>query len=930
MRSSRSQTPSPPPYLQQRPLVAALLLSATAVAFAVAAALALSSCSKRTTAPTRPKCQFTSDCANAETCYLGECYPTASCLERKNCNNVPVCTGMRCICTDDTNRCNPVCVTDNDCAASGQCVNGVCTPYTAQFNGTPPASADRGALKVGIGRVELDYPMGVSMAGYASRTGPRTPYQDLLGGSNAVHDKPDVRAIAFDDGKEMFVLVRIPLCWSTDEIIADVVKKVAAKTGVNLLDHIITSAPHSHALPARFWHLAKGFGFGYFGYDEFNFEIFDRITSSIAEGVIAAVNARQPARFGYKVIDDFDHEGKIHRDRRGENNDIPNWLQKDDRMLLMRIDDMSGKPLAVMTHFGMHGTVYDNDNPILTMDSGGGVERILNDRASAKYGTSVLGVFLQGNAGDISPAGDDLGHNRAERLQLIGARTWKVIEPALDQIQTSANVEVGIVAGRVAISRDTLGYKPGEFYDKNVVCQNSPPYFRYGAFQCVAGIPPATGFVDGTLECIFAVECMTNGYPLPQFGKTYLAAFRLGDLAVTTVPGEPLSEFGRSLADRVKAVIPGINTAITLGYSMDHHFYLMNEPDWFKGGYEPSRDIWGWKMAPYFADKAVALASELAKPPEQRHWDNGKLKPMVWDDPPQDEASVVPNESEGPADDILADVPATVERLDIVEFSWRGGFPGVDRPHVVLEVQATQGFAPFTRPGGLVYDDQSFNFMTHYDGHCSVSECKLHKWRVSWDEGRDFPAGTYRFAITGRAWKSGAVVPYAVHSSAFKVVPSTKLAIYGLKTSSNQIEGRIVDPPAVRYTDNADGTKSADATVGFFMRSELVPSALGAPMADGMVLMASGTITPMGQMLAVTSTITGQVTAATVNEDRQTISGYDQAQKPVFQSAGARPTTKFLLDSTTLAGGPAGAYRVKLTLTDPLGNSGTITTTISK
>src|SRR5205823_14274820 len=124
--------------------------------------------------------------------------------------------------------------------------------------------------------------------------------------------------------------------------------------------------------------------------------------------------------------------------------------------------------------------------------------------------------------------------------------------------------------------------------------------------------------------------------------------------------------FARSLAERVKQKLPNVKTTFTLGYSLDHHFYLLNESDWLQGGYEPSRDIWGWKMAPYFADKSVALASELAKPRSERMIDSGNLKPMVWSDPDSDKMPVPPNETEGAPEEVLTDVADTVERLDIL------------------------------------------------------------------------------------------------------------------------------------------------------------------------------------------------------------------------------------------------------------------------
>jgi neutral/alkaline ceramidase-like enzyme len=897
------------------------------------ASSALVACSKSTTTnppDNRVACEFHADCPNSGVCFEGRCNPTVSCLERKNCNTVPVCEGMRCICSEE-NRCLPVCVTDNECSKNGQCVDGVCTKYPVSFGAMAPAPSGRSSLAVGLGRVDLDFPMGVSMAGYAMRRGPTTPYRGSLGGSNAWLDRPDVRALAFDDGKEMFVLLRLPLGWSTDEIVADTVLKVQAKRGINLIDHIITTAPHSHALPARFWHLVKGLGFGFFGYDEFSFEIFDRMTTSFADAVMMALDAMQPAKLGYVQLDDFDPMHQIHRDRRCEDDGIPNELQLDDRMFVIRVDDANDKPIAVLTHFGMHGTVFDSDNPIITADAPGGVEVLLTQHASKKYDRLVLGFYLQGDAGNISPAGDDLGHHEAERLQVIGERTWRVIEPALDRIQTSANLEIGIVSQYVPISHDLLGYGAGEFYDKNVSCENSPPYFRYGSFQCVAGRlddhDPSTMYMDGNLDCVFAVECLTNGYPIPQFQKTHLAVARIGDLAFATMPGEPTSQLGRSLADRVKEKIPGIKSTFTMGYSMDHHFYLLTEADWFQGGYEPSRDIWGWKMAPYFADKSVALAAELGKPAAQRVIDNGNIKPMVWSDPDSEKASVPPNESEGSPSDVITDVPEQIERLDLVTFAWRGGHPGVDRPHVVLEARQNDGtFAPVKRPGGLVYDDYGFNLMMHYDGSCNATNCTQHTWRVTWEDARDFTLGSYRLRVEGRAWKSGAAVDYTATSRTFRVTPSTKLSIWGLALANGQIEGRIDDPPALAFNQEGD-RKVADERASHFMRSALVPGYIGAPLPEGMLLQMAGTIrhgadapVPLGGSIASTMTA----------EPRDKIVAIQADGKLETMTAGVWPTSKFAIDAGAIANGPAGNYVVTLTLTDPIGNSGTITATIAK
>jgi neutral ceramidase len=885
------------------------------------------SCKKDGDVPARAKCGYHSDCANDGVCYGGECYGTATCIERAQCEQVPVCADHRCFCHPDVKRCYPVCLTDNDCPTDGHCVDGVCTAYPLVFDGALPPSGARGPLKVGLARIELDFPMGVSLAGYGSRRGPRTPYQHSLGGSNAWFDKPDVRAIAFDDGEEMFVLVRLPMGWSTDEMHTAMARKIQDRIGLNLLDHIVTSATHSHAQPAGFWHLVKGFGFGYFGYDEFNYEVFDRLTTSFAEAVIMALDDMQPAKVGHIVVDPFDPDDLINRDRRPENNGLPGYIGKDNRMVLVRVDDMSGTPIAVLTNFGLHGTVFDYDNPIITGDAPGGVEVELTLRASEKYGQPVLGFFLNGNGGDISPGGDRYGHKLAEQMQLVGVEAWKVMDPKLDEITTREDAEISVVQGRFSISHEKLGYAPGEYFDSDVSCENSASYFRYGAFQCVNGHfhdeDPNTKFVDGDLDCVFSVECLTSGFPVPQFTKSHLAAARIGDLVFSTVPGEPLTQYGRDIASRIEAELPGVDAAV-LGYSMDDFRYIMNADDWFQGGYEPSFGIWGWQTGPFFADRLLEFAKLLPLAPADRVIDDENMKPMHWEDPPEDRVPVPFNDTEGDPAEVLVEVPAAIERMDIVDFAWRGGHPGLDRPHIVLEVETNGAFAEVRRAGGLLYDDAYFEMLVHYDGTCSRSNCTEHAWRVTWQERRTFPLGRYRFHVTGRAQVNGAITDYETTSQPFDLGPATGLSIYDLRAAGDQIEGRIVDPPAVVFVPDGDRLVLKE-DAGHLLLSETVPSELGVPLPEGMTLTASGTIRSAG---SPDLPIAGSPSMSTIVEPRRQVVAYAADGTPELRDAGSRPTTRFAVDG--LAGAPPGDYVVTLTLTDQLGNSGTITATITR
>ncbi|MEQ8274206.1 MAG: neutral/alkaline non-lysosomal ceramidase N-terminal domain-containing protein [Deltaproteobacteria bacterium] len=878
--------------------------------------------------PARPACKYHSDCGTG-VCFQLECHPTGTCFDRGNCRTIPVCADEQCICDTDANRCLPVCETDNDCSAEAHCLDGRCEAHpAAEFIATPgPGGSARGALQVGLGIAPLDFPVGVSLAGYGSRFGPRTPYRDSLGGSSAWFDRPDVRALVFDDGKELFVLLRLPTCWTTDFMVARTAEKVMEATGVNLIDHILTSSPHSHSQPARYWHLVKGLGFGFFGYGEWSPEIFERLTSSFAEAIIMAMDAREPAKFGYAVLDDFDPTNDINRDRRERNNGLPNDDGKDNRMVVMRVDDANDQPIAVLSNFGIHGTVFGSSNPVVTADAGGGVEGVLTDRASEKYGRDVTGFFIQGNAGDISPDGDDLGHPDFERIQLIGERAWGVIEPALDGITTSADTKVGFATQRVPITHELLGYGPGKFFDANVSCENGRDYFRFGAFQCVEGLiddeDPSTAFEDGALNCVFGVECLTDGHPVPQFQKTVLSVARLGTLALASMPGEPLSQFGRDHSDRIESAVEGIEDATILGYSQDHHFYLLNEDDWLQGGYEPSRDIWGWKFGPYLQDNSLAIAEQLAAEPEDRTLDNQNLKPMYWVDPPEETAWVELTPTSGDPAAFSIDAPAQHERLDELVVEWAGGHPGVDQPVVILERDDGQGFAPVRKPGDRVYDDRGFEMIVEYRGACTRAQCEDHKWAVRWQERGDFPLGTYRLAISGRAFVSGSVVDYTMNTAAFEVVASTRMQLWNLAFDGEALTGFAAETPLVRLEPDGDTFTAEDNT--FLLRSTEAPAQYGAPLADGSMVTIAGTVRAPG---GATTSIDTSVATTRLTTARRRITGVDA--EGVVQWANGReyPTSRWSVSDAAFT--ETGDYFVSLTMTDTRGNLGTVTATVTR
>ncbi len=608
-------------------------------------------------------CSYYHECDTNEDCVAGCCHRSKRCSQDATCR----ADGAKCV----DGRCVGLCVNDTDCPTMSSCVYGFCEPYPEDVHDAltaPPPDqgrTERTALRVGIGDVPLDFPIGVSMAGFGGRRGPHNPYRKTLGGSDSVWDKPRVKAFVFDNGLRRIALVRTATCWTTDYMASHAAWRLFVATGDNYLDRLVLSANHSHSYPARFSYWLPHKSFGVMGHGDFSREIFERQTEAIADAVLAAIEDLQPARFGYTFVDPMDPEHGVHHDRRGNDQD-----PMDDSLVVMRIDDADGNPRAVLFDFALHGT-FSGDTTV-TGDAPGAVEIIAERNLQELTGLPVKACFLSGNSGDVAPTGGVTGLDNWRQIQQVGHRAWPIIQAQFEALEglTTSDVELDIANRRVPINRQVLGYGPGVFVD------DDGQEFLFGAFQCVSSgdHDPETMYEDGALGCIFSAEMLSDGLPVPQFCKARLSVLRIGDLGLVTSPGESLGVYGRDVA---RALLDeGFAHAGVLGYSQDHHFYLMHADNWLQGGYEPSMVIWGWAEADYFLQMSHEMIHEFAT--SGGYTDDAGMMPS-WFTPDDD---TVPPTATDPSDagEVLLDAPAAVERISRVILQWTGGHPGVHRP----------------------------------------------------------------------------------------------------------------------------------------------------------------------------------------------------------------------------------------------------------
>ena len=532
-----------------------------------------------------------------------------------------------------------------------------------------------GSLLAGASGTYLDLPVGIPLGGYTGRDralgwepGPdardsdyRTDFVASAGWQTRI--AADVLWLQTDDADA--VLVRLDLIYSFDELTEAIGAELSARTGRDLTDSVFTFTNHSHSSYGTFSKAMMLF----FGADFFRDEVFDRIVEQAVEAAMAAFEQLEPAAIGLGIDEDFDPSHSVFRDRRSENNDLPDPEgnatgpgYKDDRVSMLRVDSVAGEPIAALFSLGMHGTVMDADNHLISTDGPGHLTELLKKR----HGGPVW-MFAQGAGGDVSPAGR---HSDFARMEWLAEEASARLLALYDSIELSDApvlldpVQRYVRQGRdIRVTRDGTvdlyyldydeAWDNGGYYPDYVVWEDdgsiSSPldefWAHYGAALCGEGDLDIPMFgLDVDLPMYSSCLDFERGFPLfrvafqpyidtrddfplplPESRTSLLGALGLSGIPVTR-PG-----VGTEVIDTVFAFAPGETTTlwtqflrhragqeqgasevVVFGYAMDHEGYLLTVDDWLMAGYEPTITWWGPLQGEYLMERlldVIGLAS---------------------------------------------------------------------------------------------------------------------------------------------------------------------------------------------------------------------------------------------------------------------------------------------------------------------------------
>ena len=362
----------------------------------------------------------------------------------------------------------------------------------------------------------------------------------LEGRGEKLADKLFVRSFVLDDGKMKIAFAIVDTCMMEQALI-DEAKGIASKQCGIPVDRMMVSATHTHSAPSAMGCLGTRKDTVYAKF----------LTPKIAEAIVAADKALQPARIGWGSFDDWEHThnrrwirlpGKEVTDPFGQPtgraNMHPGYLSKDvvgpsgpvdPQLNVIALQTLDGKPLGVLANYSQH---YFGTAPV-----------------SADY----FGLFCKHLAAKMGQQGDGNGPFVCAMSQgTSGDQMW------MDYGAEKKTITLDHYASEVADSAikalQTVTYvdhAPLGMVEKTLELK-----YRVPDEKRLAWARPIAAKIENDVpkskEEVYAREALI----LHERQKTSvkLQAIRIGDLSIATLPNEVYAITGLKLRERAPFV----------------------------------------------------------------------------------------------------------------------------------------------------------------------------------------------------------------------------------------------------------------------------------------------------------------------------------------------------------------------------------------
>ena len=409
--------------------------------------------------------------------------------------------------------------------------------------------------------VDITPPVGVKMAGYGAR----------LKASQGIHDPLKAQILFLELNDSRVVMISMDLLAVQAQFSKKIHAAITEKTGV-AEDHVLIACSHTHSGP-------QGFNLDDLILQETQYETLQEITCQKIAGACAwAEKLLQPAviSLGHSTIDGL-----------GLNRNDPQKGAADHQVSVLRIDDTSGKPLAVLFNYGCHPTVMGADNLQISADYPGAARAMLK----GLFPQTVF-MFTNSAAGDVSTRFTRRSATFSEvtRMgQIMGAAV-------LQAMNVAEGFDPQMLKARVEPIDLPLKKFPTEAETQKLLAEAKDTLSRLQAEHASSG---ELRKIITKIEGIEVLLLQIKYYKGKEKLQSELQSIQIGPLHIVAVPGEPFSKTFLDIKQRIQP-----DQAILVGYANDYKGYFPESVPGLPGTYEDF-------VSP-FSSQAALIIKELA------------------------------------------------------------------------------------------------------------------------------------------------------------------------------------------------------------------------------------------------------------------------------------------------------------------------------
>ncbi|MDD9937293.1 MAG: neutral/alkaline non-lysosomal ceramidase N-terminal domain-containing protein [Myxococcales bacterium] len=523
-------------------------------------------------------------------------------------------------------------------------------------------------LQVGAAAIDVTPPPGLSLFGYGPESRVAMGWRARL----------ECQAIVLTRGEQAMALVPCDLSAISSDL-HHAVAGLLVDEGVPIgRGRVMLMASHTHAGFAHYFgarSYSGTFSTRLMGYDP---KVLEWLSERIASAIKSAFAARAPARihWGQRQVNGLTRNRSLapfmSNERMGERNGqrvplLPRGLHArikrssrpetvtpdpaldnlslaelavDPTLWVMRAlpaGDPEGDPLAVFAIFGMHQTALSAHNELYQPDAFGfarrALERELGRCGSAEgtepavrvagKGCTVVGL-ANGIEGDVSPNVMEQTSREAQRLgerlaaevlevKVAGEPQSQILDGAYRELRLpGARVEAG--GGRLCEVPE-LGVAAGGGAEDGRTTLGIVPAVREGQRA-----PRRDGcHGDKLILQVPFRPTDDNEYQFPE--RMPVALLRIGDMGLSTVPGEITTAAGLRLLDSVADALPQVPHTALVGLTNGYLQYIATREEYALQHYEGASTVYGPRSARFFETHLTCLAAWL---------DHGRTRPRLW------------------------------------------------------------------------------------------------------------------------------------------------------------------------------------------------------------------------------------------------------------------------------------------------------------